>query len=231
LVLAATAAVMALAACGGPAAPEASPSASTSSPTVTSSSPAPATPPSTTTPSAPTASPVPTTPLAPTPAPSSSATGAPYCGITWGSQPKSNPGTSPSATLAAVRSGRHDCYDRLVLDINGRVAGYDVRYVSAVLAEGSGHAVPVRGGAAIAVVVKATSYDNATGRTVYTPSNPAELTDVTGFRTLRQVAWGGSFEGQSTIALGVRAQLPFRAFILTGPGTGSMLVVDVAHLW
>jgi hypothetical protein len=63
------------------------------------------------------------------------------------------------------------------------------------------------------------------------PSYPAELTDVTGFRTLRQVAWAGSFEGQSTIALGVRAQLPFRAFILTGPGTGSMLVVDVAHLW
>ena len=141
------------------------------------------------------------------------------------------PGSSPFATLVRVRSGRHDCFDRLVLDINGRVAGYDVRYVSAVLAEGSGDAMPVRGGAAIAIVVKATSYDANTGRPVYTPPDPAELTDVNGFQTLRQVAWAGSFEGQSTIALGVRAQLPFRTFILTGPGTGSMLVVDIAHLW
>nr|WP_280956330.1 hypothetical protein [Cellulomonas flavigena] len=31
--------------------------------------------------------------------------------------------------------------------------------------------------------------------------------------------------------LGVRARLPFRAFVLAGPGSGSRLVVDVAHQW
>ena len=30
---------------------------------------------------------------------------------------------------------------------------------------------------------------------------------------------------------GVRARLPFRAFVLPGPGTGSRLVVDVGHQW
>jgi hypothetical protein len=54
---------------------------------------------------------------------------------------------------------------------------------------------------------------------------------VTGYQTFRQVAWAGSFEGQSTIALGVRARLPFRVFTLAGPGTGSRLVIDVAHFW
>jgi hypothetical protein len=132
--------------------------------------------------------------------------------------------------LAGVRSGRHDCYDRLVLDINGHVAGYNVQYVNAVYSEGGGQVVPVRGGARLSLVVKATSFD-ASGHPTFVPSNPAELTNVTGFRTLRQVAWGGSFEGQSTIAVGVRARLPFRVFILAGPGTGSRLVLDVAHLW
>ena len=38
-------------------------------------------------------------------------------------------------------------------------------------------------------------------------------------------------ESQATIGLGVRARLPFRVFTLTGPGSGSRLVVDVAHRW
>jgi hypothetical protein len=45
------------------------------------------------------------------------------------------------------------------------------------------------------------------------------------------VGWAGSFEGQTTLGLGVRARLPFRAFVLPGPGSGSRLVVDVAHRW
>jgi hypothetical protein len=40
------------------------------------------------------------------------------------------------------------------------------------------------------------------------------------------VAWAGSFEGQSTIGLGVRARLPFRVLQLPG-----RLVIDVAHHW
>lgn len=155
---------------------------------------------------------------------------ASFCGITWGSLPKVGGTLSPSATLTGVRSGRHECYDRLVVDLHGPVKGYDVRYVPVVRAEGSGLPVPVRGGAALSVVVKAAAYDSS-GRPTYTPANPRELTDVTGFRTFRQVAWAGSFEGQSTLAMGVRARLPFRVLIVPGPGTGSRLVVDVAHLW
>jgi hypothetical protein len=57
---------------------------------------------------------------------------------------------------------------------------------------------------------------------------------VKGFRTFRQVAYAGSFEGQTTFGLGVRARLPFRVFVLAGsPGDrhGAMLVIDVAHRW
>ena len=50
-------------------------------------------------------------------------------------------------------------------------------------------------------------------------------------RTLRQVAWGGSWEGQTTIGVGTRARLPFKVTELTGPGDSTRLVIDVAHTW
>ena len=43
---------------------------------------------------------------------SASAT-SPYCGITWGSLSKAQ-NTMSSAALIDARTGRHDCYDRIV---------------------------------------------------------------------------------------------------------------------
>jgi hypothetical protein len=57
------------------------------------------------------------------------------------------------------------------------------------------------------------------------------VTKVSGYHTFRQVAWAGSFEGYTTLGLGVRARLPFKVHTLDGPGSGSRLVVDVAHYW
>ena len=54
---------------------------------------------------------------------------------------------------------------------------------------------------------------------------------VTGFSTFRQVSWAESQEGLTAVGLGVRARLPFRVFVLDGPGAGSRVVVDVAHRW
>jgi len=101
--------------------------------------------------------------------------------------------------------------------------------VPEVYADPSGELVPLRGGAKLEVVVYAPAYDEYA--TTYQPADPRELVNVTGFTTFRQIAWAGSFEGQSNIGLGVRARLPFRVFTVDGPGTGSRLVVDVAHQW
>ncbi|HAG60432.1 MAG TPA: hypothetical protein DCL83_14500, partial [Arthrobacter bacterium] len=73
-------------------------------------------------------------------------------------------------------------------------------------------------------------YD-ANGNATYNPANKTELANVAGYQTFRQVAYAGSFEGYTTLGLGVRARLPFRVFTLDGPGTGSRLVIDVAHFW
>ncbi|MFI6045898.1 hypothetical protein ACIA8C_30030 [Nocardia sp. NPDC051321] len=96
--------------------------------------------------------------------------------------------------------------------------------------DGSGAPVPLRGGAFLNVVILAPAHDTA-GNTTYRPGNRNELVDVAGYQTFRQVAWAGSFEGQTTVGLGVRARLPMRVFTLGGPGSGARVVVDVAHFW
>jgi hypothetical protein len=160
---------------------------------------------------------------------SAAAATAPYCGIRWGSLPKQHAITS-TAPMTNVRAGQHACFDRLVVDIAGPADGYWVNYVTAVCADGSGAVVPLRGGARLQITVVAPAY-NDDYRPTYEPANPRELRNVSGWRTFRQIAWAGSFEGQSTIGLGVRARLPFRVFALDGPGDGGRVVIDVAHKW
>jgi hypothetical protein len=156
--------------------------------------------------------------------------------VSWGSLAKNGspaPGARPPAaqpTMRDVRSGRHACFDRLVVDLAGREPGFTVRYVGQVTEDGSGRVIRLRGGARLQVTVYAPAYDTA-GHSTYLPANGRELTDVTGYRTFRQVAWAGTFEGYTTLGLGVRARLPFRVLQLPGPGTGSRVVIDVAHTW
>lgn len=172
--------------------------------------------------------------LGPTALVTSSATAATSCAVTWGSLAKTKADTRlGDGTITNVRAGRHTCYDRVVIDIAGVPAskvGFDIGYVDAVRAPGSGQKVSLKGGARLELRVTVPAYDSK-GRATYSPKNPATLVNVTGWDTLRQVAMAGSFEGQTTFGVGVRALLPMRAFVLDGPGTGSRLVIDVAHRW
>lgn len=157
------------------------------------------------------------------------AAAAPYCGITWGSQPVTLP-THGEGGLVDVRTGRHECFDRVVFDIEGARPSALVRYADQITTDGEGAVVPLHGGAFLevvsAVVPGAPDSDDLLGCEV-----GDEMADVAGYRTLREVAYAGFFEGQVTIGIGVRARLPYRVFTLPGPGTRSRLVIDVAHRW
>ena len=155
------------------------------------------------------------------------------CPTGWGSQAKGGTAGSSTTFVQDVRAGRHACFDRLVIDVQGKIAAraYDARYVPAVYEDASGFPVRLRGGAFLQLVVRAPSYDSYFGRVTYSPANGRELVSTAGFRTLRQVAFAGSFEGQTNLGIGVRARLPFRVTVLNGPGTGSRVVLDVAHRW
>ena len=115
----------------------------------------------------------------------------------------------------------------MVVDLNGTPAGYSVRYVNNVYAEGTGNVVPLAGGAKIEIVLQNPTYDE-NGQLTYTPLPGGGLPGVNlaGYQTFRDAKFAGSFEGQTTVGLGVRARLPFRAFYL-----GNRVVIDVAHFW
>jgi hypothetical protein len=159
------------------------------------------------------------------PGSAATADSAAACDTQWGSLPKRIPWQH--SILTDVRAGQHACFDRLVLD-GGAVAW--VSYVDQVSRDGSGHAVPVRGGARLEIVTSG-SIEGEPWEAGFVPADPDEVVDVAGWRTFRQVAHAGEFEGHLTLGLGVRARLPFRIFLLSAPGVPPRVVIDVAHRW
>lgn len=166
---------------------------------------------------------------------------APYCRIYWGSQDQwTSAGEAwfSPASVASVRAGRHSCYDRFVLDIRGTAGWYNVGYRT--VRDGTGQPRSLRGAADLHVFVTHHSVTR-NGKLSWTPGNTGELANVSGYRTFRQVMLAdyGSENGSrqygqqayTSIGLGVRGRLPFRTFVVPGPGSQSRLVVDVAHRW
>ena len=143
----------------------------------------------------------------------STSAGATSCSVAWGSGAKVVTNNN-HGTLSAVRAGRHDCFDRLVLDVSRNGLGYSVKYVKAVRDQGRGQVIALKGSAFLEIV----DQSQVTRR--------LSMPNVAGFTTFRQIADGGSFEGYTSIGLGVRGRLPFRVTTSNGH-----LIVDVAHRW
>lgn len=146
----------------------------------------------------------------------------------WGSRGQTD-AVGTSDPIVDVRAGRHRCFDRFVVEVDGEAPGYRVKYVNRLRQDGSGQRVPVDGGAILRVIAIAPAYDDRGDPTI----DPDVLDDIdlSRYRTFRDLAWAGSFEGQTTMGIGVRARLPFRVLVLDRPDGSSRLVVDVAHRW
>ncbi|MGW5740949.1 AMIN-like domain-containing (lipo)protein [Amycolatopsis sp. NPDC003861] len=200
-----------------------------------------AAPPASTSPSAsvlpaPATTPV-TTPAAPTTSVPPTATPPPakaVCPETagWRTDARDSDPMSRDA-LYLVRAGRHACFDRVVFDVNGPAAGFAVRYVPVVTTDPKGEPLPVPGGAALQIVVRAPALGtddsgHQPGRVLAVVGDT--LVSTPGWPSLRAVRFAGSFEGLSTFAAGVRARLPFRVFTQLGPQDQvRRVVVDIAH--
>ncbi|MGW0945626.1 AMIN-like domain-containing (lipo)protein [Streptomyces sp. NPDC002623] len=163
-------------------------------------------------------------------APTTATRAAAACPTGWGSLDKTSfAGTSTPVTN--VRTGRHDCYDRFVIDVPGTSSaelGYSVGYVDQLYQDGSGRPIAVGGGAVIEVRVNAPAYNVETGASTYPGrvAQPLPGVNLTGYATFRDTRYAGSFEGVTQFGLGVRARLPFQVLRLPGH-----VVVDVAHSW
>ncbi|MFJ4525636.1 hypothetical protein ACIP4Y_32620 [Streptomyces sp. NPDC088810] len=151
------------------------------------------------------------------------------CPTGWGSGAKG--GTTLGADhLEDIRTGQHECYDRIVFDVpgGGDQIGYHVQYVDRFYADPSGQYIPVAGGAILDIRVGAWSYDLEAGVPTYPGKVGQALpgVNISGYSSFRDTRFGGTFEGQTQVGLGVRARLPFRVIQLD-----DRVVVDVAHSW
>jgi hypothetical protein len=150
----------------------------------------------------------------------------------WDTGPQQGGSAMTTAPLYLVRAGQHECYDRVVFDVNGgEEVGYSAEYVPVVRADGSGWAVPVEGRAALQVVIRGPIYGTDTqGHQPWRqpPRVGADLVSAAGWDALTGVKFAGTFEGQTTIAVGVREQRPFRVWVRSEPGYRHV-VVDIAR--
>ncbi|AXG81065.1 AMIN-like domain-containing (lipo)protein [Streptomyces paludis] len=153
------------------------------------------------------------------------------CEAGWGSLDKAL-ATHSEEPLTNVRTGRHDCYDRMVFDVPGMTtanpAGHRVGYVDKIT-HVSETPIPVSGGAILAIRIATPVFLPGTTTPAYPVSAlaaPLPGVNLTGYETFRDARYAGYYHGETTVGLGVRARLPFR--VLTLP---DRVVVDVAHTW
>jgi hypothetical protein len=134
--------------------------------------------------------------------------------------PKTGAGSGGQAELFGAAAGCHATFDRFV--VRGRLAtpGYDVRYVSKIVADGSGNTIGLLGTKRIRVVIRPARGHTSGGTNLL----PSTLTPKCS--NLRQVKKAGDFEGVVSYGLGLSRKTGFRVFRLSGP---TRVVIDVAH--
>lgn len=134
--------------------------------------------------------------------------------------PKTATGSSAQAEAYTIATGCHPTFDRFVITARAATPGYDVRYVTRVVGDGSGLPIALQGTKRILVVVRNTRGHTQGGANLL-PSSRTPLCS-----NLRQVKKAGDFEGVVSYGLGLQRRTGFRVFRLAAP---TRIVVDVAH--
>lgn len=131
-----------------------------------------------------------------------------------------------NAPMIGISGANEGCYDSLTLDLDPAAGspGYIIGYVFDVTAQGSGEAIPLAGGAAIQVIIDSATHDEDFASTLPAAVDLENMVDVADFGVVRQVGFGGSFEGMTTIGIGVESEQPFIVEV-----TSQQLTIKIAH--
>jgi hypothetical protein len=129
---------------------------------------------------------------------------------------------SPQPKVVDLRVGEHARFDRVVIDLDGAVPGYHVRYVRHLAFDGSGDRVPLKGKKFLAIALVPAKAHNRSGHSVY----HGPILEQYDFEMLRGAAFTGDFEGIVSLGLSARAKADFRVQVLHAP---NRLVIDLHH--
>lgn len=128
----------------------------------------------------------------------------------------------PQPRVVDLRVAEHQNFDRVVIDLQGKLPGYDVRYVRQLGYDGTGNPVPLNGRRFLAVFIRPAKAHDAQGDNVYVGPQLQQFS----LPTLRGVAFTGDFEGQVSFGISLRSKADFRVTTLKHP---QRIVIDLRH--
>lgn len=138
-----------------------------------------------------------------------------------------------SGAIIGVTAEAVDCADSVIIWIKPADAapGYTVEYVPEVVMDGSGLPVPLTSAAKLQVMVTTPAYeDDGTKITsTFEPADKDHVVETAGLAVVEQVAYAGSFEGQTTFGIGVSAERPFTVTTDRGDDGSTTLTVSIAN--
>lgn len=125
--------------------------------------------------------------------------------------------------ITGVRIGEHDDYDRVVLDLSGdrRTLGWYAEFVDEAVQDPSGMPLEVEGDAYLQIGVRGIDWTTESEERYDGAPVDADDTEV-----VEEVVFGGLFEGQQQIVIGLDERTAFRVFGLDDP---ARIVIDVRH--
>lgn len=124
--------------------------------------------------------------------------------------------------ITNLRYATHDGFDRVVVDVQGRIPGGYTRYQRHFRMDGSGDKVPIRGRSGIALVLHRAFAHDAQGNDVY----DGPMVARPHFDTLKALAFTGDFEGYVSFGFALTHRAEYRIFRLHDP---QRLVIDFRH--
>lgn len=145
----------------------------------------------------------------------------------WLTAPSSQgPPSQPPDTaqeITGVRVGAHDGYDRIVLELSGAdpTLGWFAGYTEEAIEDPTGDPLDVEGDAFLQLGVNGIDWANESPERYSGDTVPGE-----GLEVVTEVVFGGLFEAQQQIVIGLDEETAYRVFALSDP---ARIVIDVQH--
>ena len=131
----------------------------------------------------------------------------------------------PFPKVVNLRVGEHKSFDRVVIDLRGKMTGYNVRFVKHLNYDGTGDPVPLKGKRFVLVVLNPASAHDQAGNGLYQGPRLQQY----GLASLRGVAFTGDYEGYVSFGVSLTHKAPFRVTELKDPNGPDRLVIDFKH--
>ena len=119
----------------------------------------------------------------------------------------------PTPTIQHVRTAKHpECgYDRLVLDVNGRIPGFTISFVKKVIADPSGNTIKLPGHRFVLITLRPARAHKASGA-----STISTKVHKLGFPMLKAWVLAGDDEGVVSFGIGLSSGTKVRVGTLPG---------------